>query len=60
MIKYNESKLPIVKACSYLYDCCNCGDYDCGCPYCFACNACENCLNHDEAGCDNIKFDNNK
>lgn len=29
--------------CSQLYTCCSCGDNDCGCPYCFDCNACEAC-----------------
>lgn len=30
--------------CSELYNCCDCGGNDCGCGYCFSCNACENCL----------------
>jgi len=29
--------------CSDLYDCCSCGGVDCGCRYCFDCNACDNC-----------------
>jgi hypothetical protein len=29
--------------CSDIYNCCDCGDGDCGCAYCFSCNACENC-----------------
>lgn len=30
--------------CDSLFDCCNCGGNDCGCRYCFSCNACENCI----------------
>ena len=30
--------------CFELYDCCDCGGIDCGCRYCFSCNACEYCL----------------
>lgn len=35
------------------YDCCNCGDPEngCGCRYCWSCNACEACLNDDDANC---------
>ena len=33
--------------CSDLYDCCSCGGNDCGCAYCFDCNACEFCLNEE-------------
>jgi hypothetical protein len=29
--------------CYYMYDCCDCGGNDCGCPYCWSCNACDNC-----------------
>lgn len=32
------------QSCSELYDCCDCGGNDCGCAYCFSCNACEYCL----------------
>lgn len=38
---------PIVaKACKCHehYDCCDCGGNECGCSYCFSCNACEECL----------------
>ena len=31
--------------CENLYDCCDCGGVDCGCAYCWSCNACEACLN---------------
>jgi hypothetical protein len=27
-----------------LNDCCDCGGYDCGCAYCWSCNACDACL----------------
>lgn len=30
--------------CSNLYNCCDCGGNNCGCAYCFSCNACEFCL----------------
>lgn len=29
--------------CEELYNCCDCGGNDCGCPYCWSCNACESC-----------------
>lgn len=31
-------------SCGELYNCCDCGENECGCEYCFSCNACENCL----------------
>ena len=31
--------------CHEIYNCCDCGGSDCGCGYCFSCNACEDCLN---------------
>lgn len=31
--------------CSELYNCCDCGTGNCGCAYCFSCNACDHCLN---------------
>ena len=34
--------------CSELFNCCDCGGNDCGCPYCFSCNACDECLDGDE------------
>jgi hypothetical protein len=30
--------------CSDLFNCCFCGGDECGCRYCFDCNACEHCL----------------
>lgn len=30
--------------CRGLNDCCDCGGNECGCAYCFSCNACESCL----------------
>jgi hypothetical protein len=39
--------------CSMMYNCCDCGagedDLNCGCAYCFTCQACDNCL---ECDCD--------
>lgn len=29
--------------CNELYNCCACGGNECGCAYCFDCNACEVC-----------------
>jgi hypothetical protein len=29
--------------CEELYDCCDCGGNDCECPYCWSCNACDEC-----------------
>lgn len=31
--------------CSTSYSCCSCGNHNCGCAYCFDCNACEYCKN---------------
>ena len=28
------------------YNCCDCGGNDCGCAYCWSCNACEYCKNN--------------
>lgn len=33
--------------CGEIYNCCDCGGNDCGCAYCWSCNACEDCLNED-------------
>lgn len=33
--------------CAELYNCCDCGGYDCGCNYCWSCHACEACQNDD-------------
>lgn len=32
-----------VQTCFEQLNCCNCGDNDCGCRYCFSCNACDHC-----------------
>jgi len=29
--------------CSTLFNCCDCGGVDCGCSYCWSCNACDSC-----------------
>ena len=29
--------------CNSYYDCCDCGDNDCGCAYCWSCQACDSC-----------------
>lgn len=31
--------------CAEIYTCCDCGGNDCGCAYCWSCNACDDCLN---------------
>lgn len=33
------------RCCSEHYNCCDCGGNECGCAYCFSCNACSHCLN---------------
>lgn len=29
--------------CAALFNCCDCGGEDCGCSYCWSCNACTEC-----------------
>lgn len=29
--------------CVDIYNCCDCGGLDCGCYYCWSCNACDHC-----------------
>jgi len=42
----NESRTG--ETCYDLFNCCSCGGAeDCGCPYCFDCNACDFCLNEE-------------
>lgn len=36
------------KSCSDIYNCCDCGGDNCGCIYCWSCNACESCLNNND------------
>jgi len=43
MITIKDTKEEICN-CEELYNCCDCGGNDCGCAYCWSCNACENCL----------------
>lgn len=31
--------------CENIYDCCDCGGNECGCAYCWSCNACDTCRN---------------
>lgn len=33
--------------CSELYNCCDCGGNNCGCAYCWSCNACDECQSED-------------
>ena len=30
--------------CREMFNCCDCGGNDCGCPGCYSCNACDTCL----------------
>jgi hypothetical protein len=43
--------------CEKMYNCCDCGGNECGCSYCWSCNACDICLDHDndwvDPDCDN-------
>ena len=32
------------RPCSEIYNCCDCGGNECGCAYCWSCNACEVCI----------------
>lgn len=34
--------------CDGMYNCCDCGGNDCGCMYCWSCNACDTCLSSEE------------
>ena len=34
--------------CEDWYNCCDCGGEECGCGYCWTCNACDHCLNGGE------------
>ena len=59
-MKDTEVKLCLNKQdemeCCQLYNCCDCGDNSdggCGCPYCFTCNACENCLGEEHENIQN-------
>lgn len=31
--------------CYQMFNCCSCGGNNCGCRYCFDCNACDVCMN---------------
>lgn len=42
----------MARTCEDFYDCCDCGGNDCGCAYCWSCNACEECLSEDDLQCD--------
>ena len=33
--------------CDKIYTCCDCGGNDCGCAYCWSCNACDDCKEED-------------
>lgn len=35
------------QGCTDHYNCCDCGGADCGCRYCFSCNACQKCRDID-------------
>lgn len=38
-----------------MFDCCHCGEGDCGCRGCFSCNACLSCLSDNNNGpCDRM------
>lgn len=38
----------ITADCSELYNCCDCGGNECGCAYCWSCNACSECHSENE------------
>lgn len=43
-VQYQQYK---TSTCGEVYSCCDCGGNDCGCGYCFSCNACEYCLDEE-------------
>ena len=45
--KINNEEIKENCNCEKYYDCCDCGGNDCGCSYCWSCNAREDCLNED-------------
>jgi hypothetical protein len=42
--------------CYELFDCCSCGDNDCGCRYCFDCNACDSCKDDHPENCEHTTY----
>ena len=42
-MKKCENEVNGGSCCEDLYDCCDCGGNDCGCAYCWSCNACDSC-----------------
>lgn len=46
--------------CSVLFNCCSCGGNDCGCAYCFDCNACASCKEYEKDDinqkCENVNY----
>lgn len=46
----------MVTYCERIFDCCSCGGNDCGCGYCWDCNACDSCK-YDEGICDFEKIE---
>lgn len=39
------------------YNCCDCGGNDCGCGYCFSCNACDYCKSGEGEHCELVTND---
>lgn len=42
--------------CGDLFNCCDCGDAQCGCAYCFSCRACDACLEDNDESCENSDY----
>lgn len=38
-----ENKTSNGLTCEDLFNCCDCGGSECGCGYCWSCNACDHC-----------------
>lgn len=36
---YND----VNRTCEYMFDCCDCGGFECDCRGCWSCNACDYC-----------------
>ena len=39
------------------FNCCDCGGNDCGCGYCFSCNACDYCKSGEGDHCEMVSDD---
>lgn len=55
MVTVSKDKPTRIYDCFLLFNCCSCGGgTDCGCPYCFDCNACDACKDGRAEDCENL------